>query len=375
MEPESPNNSSGSEVEEDTLIIEEKESDNPVKIESRLEQMLDALTKEVSQLNQRISQLESQNTSLQIELQNERSFHLNESHHTNASGASLGTTSDEASILRHMLTVQEDIEHSLNDEIKRLRDQVVAHHDVLRRWAPIVLGREIGANVEDFRNLIGNSTETAMTGATMAPNSTPITLSIPAPIPAPVPALEPPSAASGHSPGRVHYTAPTMPTTTQMPASASASIPASSILPSDPNELRAHFLAPQFVQQYVPSPHSKWNQGAGKPVNMPVRTTGFGSSYDIPYKYSDSPTPTMSNKSKNKPHTRLNFSAAARAVGVGMAHGHRINLEVPKKTRSKVQLEAEVKRILMEHHSPQRPVEVQIAYDVDKRRKPIKAFK
>ena len=87
---------------------------------------------------------------------------VDESMMTAASNITAQTSSlTEAAIYRNLLVIQEDIERSQAEEILKLKEQLIAQNDVLRRWAPIVLGKELNNSNNSNNNSSGTKFDVA----------------------------------------------------------------------------------------------------------------------------------------------------------------------------------------------------------------------
>ena len=300
----------------------------------------------LKELTERIEMLEKQNFKLRVEnseLENSQQL---------AGGSVLGeestTEADEASILRSMLSLQEEIEASLQDENRQLKEQLAAHQEVMQRWAPIVLGRDM------------DDTSTVFQWATAGA------------------AREHEAAAAQQQQQATHptysYSVPTTAT------SASTSFPENvppAYSTAELASLRSRY-APKSPGRggrgtEITSPASRWALGAGKPVNrtdMPSplsdrviaelsATAGLGFSRTGVH----SPSPVKA--------AQASLSATAKNTaaprGHGSGHGNVGSSSPQPKSRrgksarggcqqssqSRIELESEVRRILLDSKAAQ----------------------
>jgi hypothetical protein len=295
----------------------------------------------LKELIERIEVLEKQNSKLRLEnseLENSQQLE----------GSVLGeeptTEADEASILRSMLSLQEDIEASLQDENKQLKEQLAAHQEVMQRWAPIVLGRDM----EDTSTVF----QWATAGA----------------------AKEHEAAAVQRQQQATHPT-----------YSSSAATSATSTSTSFPENVPPAYSTAEMASlrsRYAPkspgkggrgaeitSPASRWARGAGKPVNrtdMPPplsdrviaelsATAGLGFARTGVHL----PSPAAAENAAAPPGHGSGRSSGCSDGGVTTSpqpksrRGKKTRGDNQQSSKSRIELESEVRRILLDSKSAQ----------------------
>ena len=213
---------------------------------------------------------------------------------------------DEADILRSMLKLQEEIEASLTAENENLRQQLENVTETLKQWAPIVLRSEVSDRPTDgaasvyfsYMGAQAMQTDLAKLESIMGPTPPISAMPMPGSPPQEPTALDDAALAELRS----RYAAAAAPSPGQKAAI-----------------LAAHGL--------VDSPHSNWANGAGKTINTTHRPTAHspsraGAKHSSPQRTKASPQ----SKSIHPPPTK----------------------RAEQRSRAKVELEAEVKRILSE---------------------------
>jgi len=293
---------------------------------------LESLNAIVQQLTERVTVLEGQNEKLRIEnsqLGGELSrLDFQDEEGEGASGeAGVDTTETEAGLLRSMLSLQEEIEASLHEENAQLREQLKAQGEVLERWAPIVLGQEMGVNATPesssiFKHVVGEAVrEFELKAATAGPPA----LASPPRVVAP-PALMASSSSYAHT-GAAASSA-------SEPNAEHLAILRAKYAPKSP--LRGHAAAT--------SPASRWAMGAGKPVHRTDQPP-HGSLFDMTGGMAGGDA-TLSPVQAQQPSSGKGKSRD------GSAHADRPRTKRGKqRSSSKNELELEVRRILRDARS------------------------
>jgi len=117
-------------------------------MEEELHSLLQRLANSHERLEQRMTLLEENHHVLRRPTSSSGGGEFEGDGEDRGEGGSRGldeSTVSEAGILRAMLSVQEDIERSLQVELAQLKEQVAAQNDILRKWAPIILNRQISS--------------------------------------------------------------------------------------------------------------------------------------------------------------------------------------------------------------------------------------
>jgi hypothetical protein len=301
-----------------------------------------AWEQQLEELTARITVLEAQNHQLRVD-QSQMGSEADASASFAVDASFIeGSTSNEASVLRSMLTLQEEIEASLQEENRQLKDQIETQQETLKRWAPIVLGKELNQTTVNLDIEAGRGRHVAFGAVEMPSIAATTTPSVP------------PASCATSTEHRQRATETEVGTDSTVDAAAL-------------KELRSRYTAAgkSPSRSTGKSPARSWAMGAGKPINRTDLPTPLDDSYLLASHhpalsefYHAVPSPVSSPARAATRHCESTYgstrtqSTTATAVDTAMEpdeSGRSTRSRRSKqRSASKMELEAEVRRILAE---------------------------